>query len=82
MSLWSIDDVWVRVMGSPWIIFFSIARLFVPYGVLFSVALGCPRLCLVKWLTCLLVGGLVVALTVLLCGKLFLFAYCGVFGGK
>jgi hypothetical protein len=35
----------------------------------FSVALGCPGLCLVSWLICLLPGGLVVALQVLSYGR-------------
>ena len=37
-----------------------------PYGMLSSVALGCLELCLIGWLICLLAGGLVVTLGVLL----------------
>jgi hypothetical protein len=33
--------------------FFSIVRLPVPYGMLSSIALGCPGLCLIRWLICL-----------------------------
>jgi cytosine/uracil/thiamine/allantoin permease len=52
-----------------WIVFFSIMRLCVPYGMLSSVALGFLGLCLDELLTCLHVGGLLVALGMLLCGR-------------
>jgi hypothetical protein len=42
----------------------------VPYGMLFLVALGCPGLCLIGWLICLPTSGWVVALGVLLYGKI------------
>jgi hypothetical protein len=57
-------------------------RLLVPYGMLSSVALGCLRLCLAGWSICLLVGGQMVALIVLLCGRWSSLAFCGVLGEK
>jgi hypothetical protein len=47
-SLWSIGDIYVSGMGSPLTIFFSIVRLLVLYGMLFSVALSCLGLRLDK----------------------------------
>jgi hypothetical protein len=44
----------------------------VPYGMSFSGALGCLGLCLVEESICLLVGGSLVALRVLLCGRWYL----------
>jgi hypothetical protein len=46
------------------------------------VALGYLGLCLVEYLTCLLVGRLLVALGVLLCVIQCLLASCSVFKGK
>jgi hypothetical protein len=43
---------------------------------------GFPGLCLDKCLTCLLVGGLVAVLRVLLCGRWCLLASCDDNGGK
>jgi hypothetical protein len=71
MSLESIGSACARGMGSPYTIFFFIVRLFVPYGMLSLVALGCPRLCLVG-------GGC--SLRVLLCGRWCPLALCGAFG--
>jgi hypothetical protein len=68
MSLWSISAPCARGMGSPLTIFFSIVRLPMHYAMISSVALGCLGLCLV-WLICLLVGGPVGILKVLLCGR-------------
>lgn len=51
-------------MRSQCSIFFSIVRLFVPYGMLFSAALVYLGLCLEELLTCLIVGVLLVALGV------------------
>jgi hypothetical protein len=56
-------------MGSPSIIFSSTVRLPVLYGMLFSVTVGCLGLCLIAWRICLPVGGRVVVLEMLLCGK-------------
>jgi hypothetical protein len=53
----------------------------VPYEMLSSVTLGYLRLCLDELLTWLLVGGLLVALGVLLCGRWCLVFY-GVVGGN
>jgi hypothetical protein len=52
------------------------------YEMLASVALGHHGLCLDALLTCLLVGGLLVTLEVLLCGRWCLLVFYGVFGGK
>jgi hypothetical protein len=41
MSSWLIGVVCVKVMGSPWSIFFSIVRFLVPYGMYSSVDSGC-----------------------------------------
>jgi len=57
--------------------FFSIVRFHVPYGMLSSIALGCPGLCLLGWLICLLAGGRAVALGILLCEKWCLITLCG-----
>jgi hypothetical protein len=58
-------------------IFFSIVRLLVPYGMFFSLALGCLRFCLEELLTCMLVGELPTILGgVLLCGRWYLCAFC------
>ena len=65
MSSRSIGGVCENKMGSLWTISFSIVRLLVPYGMLSSVILGCPRLCLIGWLICLPVSGRVVAFGVL-----------------
>jgi uncharacterized membrane protein YgdD (TMEM256/DUF423 family) len=54
----------------------------VPYKMLSSIALVFLGLCLDEFLTCMHVGGLLVALRVLLCGRLYLFVFYGVFGGK
>jgi hypothetical protein len=76
--LWLIGVVCVRETGSLWIIFFSIVRLPVLYGILSSVVLGCLVSCLDKYSTCLLVGGgYLVTLRVQLCGRWYLHAYCG-----
>jgi hypothetical protein len=40
MSLWSIGAVCARGMWSMWIIFYSLVRLFVPYGMLFFSRFG------------------------------------------
>jgi hypothetical protein len=64
MSLWLIGAACARGMGTLWTIFFSIVRLLRLYGMLSFVSLGCPGLCLVGWLICLLAGGWVVALRV------------------
>jgi hypothetical protein len=69
MSSWSIGIACASEMGSPWAIFFFIVRLLASYGMPFPIALGCPELCLVKWLICLLSSGLVVELRTLLCGR-------------
>jgi hypothetical protein len=45
---------------------------------LYSVDLDCHGSCLAMWRVCLLVGGWEVILEVLLCGKWFLNASCGV----
>jgi hypothetical protein len=44
-------------------------ELFVPYGMLSSIALGCHGLCLAGWSIFLLAGRQVVALKVLSCGR-------------
>ena len=46
MSLRLIGVVYVRQVGSLWIIFYSIVRLLVPYEMLFSAVLGYIGLCL------------------------------------
>lgn len=69
MSLWLIGVVCAREMQSLWTIFFSIVRLLVPYRVRSLVVLGFIGLCLEQLLICMLVGGVVVALRVLLCGR-------------
>jgi uncharacterized membrane protein YgdD (TMEM256/DUF423 family) len=51
----------------------------VPYKMLSSIALVFLGLCLDEFLTCMHVGGLLVALRVLLCGRLYLFVFYGVF---
>jgi hypothetical protein len=51
------------------------------YGILFSVALGCPGLCFIKFSICLLPGGLRVG-RVLQCGKWRLLVSFGAYGGK
>jgi hypothetical protein len=57
-------------------------KLLAPYEMPFSVVLGSLGRCLVVFLTCLLVGGLVGKLGVLLCGRKYLPVSCGVFGRK
>jgi hypothetical protein len=52
----------------------------VHYGVHFSVVLGFLELCLKELLICMLVGGLMVALRVLLYGSRCLLVSCGVSG--
>jgi hypothetical protein len=69
-------------MGRLSIIFFFTVRLLVLYGMLFSIGLDCHGSCLVSWQTCLHVGGWEVGLRVLLFGKWFLYALCGVSGWK
>jgi hypothetical protein len=44
-------------------------EVFCVLWLLSSVALGCPKLCLIGWLICLLANGKVVALGALLCGR-------------
>jgi hypothetical protein len=65
----SIGVACAKEVESLWIIFFSIMRLPASYGMLSSVVLGYPRVCLVWWMICLLAGGLVDALRVLSCGS-------------
>jgi hypothetical protein len=81
MSSRSIGGVCVNKMGSSWTISFSIVRLPVPYGMLSLVILGCPGLCLIGWLICLLVSGCVVAFGVLLYGRWCLLVLCDACGG-
>ena len=52
----------VKGIGSSWTIFYSIVRSPEPCGMFSSADLGCLGLCLDKWLTCMLVGGLLAAL--------------------
>jgi hypothetical protein len=59
-----------------------IVRFLAPYGVLFSVALGCLGLCLFGLSIYSVVGGRVVALGVLLYGRWFILAFCGACGGN
>ena len=76
---WLIDVACANWMGRPLIIFFSIVRLLVLYGMPFSVILGCLGLCLIArqiWL-----HGREVVLGVLWCGRWSLFVLCGVCGG-
>jgi hypothetical protein len=54
-----------KLNGSPLIIFSSIVRSPVPYGMPSSVTLVCLGLCLIAWRICLPVSGRVVALEVL-----------------
>jgi uncharacterized membrane protein YgdD (TMEM256/DUF423 family) len=54
----------------------------VSYQMLLPIALVFLGLYLDELLTCMHVGGLLVALRVLLCGRLYLFVFYGVFGGK
>jgi hypothetical protein len=82
MSSWLIGVVYAKRMESLWTIFFSIVRSPTPYGMLSSVALGCPRLCLIGWLIYSLVGGRVNAPEVLLCGRWCLLAFCGACRGN
>jgi hypothetical protein len=46
MLLLLIGIAYVKGMGSSWIIFFSIVRLPVLYGMFSSAGLGCVGLCL------------------------------------
>jgi hypothetical protein len=69
-------------MGSQLIIFFFIVGRREPCGMLFSPGLVCVGLCLARLRSYLLVGGRVVVLGALLCGKWFLFVLCSVFGGN
>ena len=82
MSLLSIDVVCVKECRSLWTILFSSVRLSVPYGIFSLVALGCLGLCLDELSTCLLVGGLLVVLGVVLCIRWCPIVFCCVFGGK
>jgi hypothetical protein len=75
MSLWLIGAICVRRMDSP-LIFFSIVRLCVPYGMLSSVVLGFLGLCLYELLTYLHIGGLLVALP---CKRWYFLVFYGVF---
>jgi hypothetical protein len=50
------------------------------HGMLSSVSLRCPRLCLIEWLICLLAGGRVIILKVLSCGRWCLIALCSACG--
>lgn len=68
-------------MESLWIIFF-IVRLLVLCGMFSSIDLSCLGLCLGKLSTCMLVSGLLATLEMLLCGKWYFRAFCGVFEGK
>jgi hypothetical protein len=52
------------------------------FGMLSSVALGCPGLCLIEWLICLHAGRWVIVLGVLSYGKWCLLALCGTCGGN
>jgi hypothetical protein len=52
------------------------------FGVFFSIALGCPELCLDVSLICMIVGGPLVGQGVLGCGKWCLHASFGVYGRK
>jgi len=52
------------------------------WNVFFPGPLGCLGLCLDKLLTCLLVGGLLVALRVLLCRRRCFLVFCCVFARK
>jgi hypothetical protein len=69
-------------MGRLSIIFFFIVRLLILYAMLFSVGLDCHGSFLARWRACLHVGGREVGLGVLLFGKWFLYASCGVYGWK
>ena len=80
ITLWSIGVVCAREMGSPWTIFFFIVRLLASYGMLSSVALGCPGLCLVRLFdlfVCWWMSGRSQS-TVVWCPL----SFYGVFGGK
>jgi hypothetical protein len=69
-------------MGSRLIIFFSIVGRREPCEKPFSPGLVFFGLCLARLRSYLLVGGQVVVLGELLCGKWFLFVLCAVFGGS
>ena len=64
------------------IIFFSIVRLLVLYGMLFLDVLAFPGLCLIELRSCSLVGGRGATLRVRSFGRWCPFASCDVFGGK
>jgi hypothetical protein len=53
-----------------------------PFGVPLLLILGCPELCLVVLLICLIVGGPFAGLGVLWCGKWSLHASSSVYGRK
>jgi hypothetical protein len=52
------------------------------YGMIFSIALGYLVLCLDVKLTCLLVGGLMIVLKVLLCRRWCFLTFCGASVGE
>jgi len=52
------------------------------FGVFFSLALGCLGLCLDVLLICMIAGSPLVGQRVLRCGKWYLCASFGVYGGK
>jgi hypothetical protein len=54
----------------------------VPYGMLSTVALCFLGLCLVELLIWMYVGGLLIPLRVLLCGRWYFLVFYDVFGGK
>lgn len=67
--LWLTSVVCVKRMRSPWTISLFIVRLIEPYGMCFLTASGYLGLYLDELLICLLVGRLLVALRVSLCGR-------------
>jgi hypothetical protein len=54
----------------------------VPYGLFFMVNLDCLGLCLDKWSICMLIGGLLAAFRVRLCGRWCFCDFCSVYGRK
>jgi hypothetical protein len=56
-------------MRSPWTILCFLVRFFAPFGMFSSVNLGCFGSCLDELWICMLVGGLLATLEVLLCGR-------------
>jgi hypothetical protein len=83
MLLWLIGVVCVRIMESPWTIFFSIVRYFMPYTMLFFSHFGLSwvmSIRVVDLFACWWTAGSTWSAGV--CGRCCLHAFCGVFGGK